>query len=102
VTISDLPRAKDLLQNVNRWLGQLGQPPITEGQLDRLVQTISVEGHDVPYVLLPGDRPEADGILAIVVSQPNHTWFFKMKGATGLLGREKDNFEKFVRSVRFR
>jgi hypothetical protein len=95
-------QAGSLEQNVNRWRDQLGLPPVGPDQLASLVRTVSVDGRDVPLVTLPGSRPDAQGTLAATFNRDDRTWFFKMTGPTDLLAREKDNFENFVRSVRFK
>ena len=47
----------NVLDNVNRWLGQLGQPPITDGQLPEVVQHLPGDLGHVAVVDLQG-KPE--------------------------------------------
>src|SRR5215813_4355960 len=46
--------AGNILENVNRWLGQLGQPPITEHKLTEIAQRVSTSLGDVTIVDLAG------------------------------------------------
>jgi hypothetical protein len=102
VTVLALPPqvGARLLDNVNRWRAQIRQPDITEDQLSRVVKSIPIDGTDASYVILPGDKPNATGILAVLALRPDHTWSFKLMGPTSVLEREKSNFEAFLRSVR--
>jgi hypothetical protein len=104
VTVIPLPgQAGTLLDNVNRWRGQLKLPPIDEGQLRQDVKGLRVAGSAAAYVDLLG--PEAAGgrqrTLAVAVPHGGATWFFKMTGPADLVAAERQTFEAFVTSVRF-
>ena len=52
LAISNLPIDQDLLLNVNRWRGQMRQPPITQDQMDADLRSITNNaGPDVPGYL---------------------------------------------------
>lgn len=92
------------LDNVNRWLSQLGQPPITEEQLAKTAQHVTSPVGDVTVVDLKGlpggGDPAKDGrIVAGFASSANKTFFFKMRGNQELAESQKGNFIKWIRSV---
>ncbi len=60
-TVSMLPNASDVLQNVNRWRGQLSLPPITAEQLPAETSQIEVDGERATLVNLVG-RAAAGGM----------------------------------------
>lgn len=94
----------DVLGNVNRWLGQLGQPPITAGQLPEVSQHLPGEGH-ITVVDLAGKPeqgdPSKDGrIIAAIAPVENGTDFFKLRGNHALVSAEKENFLNWVKASR--
>ena len=90
------------LDNVNRWRGQVGLPPIDQAQFDKDVQQVEIGGSPGYYVHLVA--PEAGGdarqaILAAFTTRDNRTWFFKMQGPVKTVAEQKNAFETFIRSV---
>ena len=96
--------AGDVLENVNRWLAQLGQPPITEEKLGEIAQRLRTSLGDVTIVDLAGlpdnADPSRDGrIIAAMVTTDNSTLFFKMRGNTDLAEVQKGDFIKWIAAV---
>jgi hypothetical protein len=91
--------AGSLLDNVNRWRSQVGLAPVGDDQLRRDAVPVAVGGGPGSYLDLAG--PEGQRILVVMVPRGDQTWFFKMTGPAGLVGRQKAAFEAFVQSVRF-
>src|SRR6266481_1829573 len=96
--------AGNVLENVNRWLGQLGQPPITEQKLGEIAQRLRTSLGDVTIVDLAGlpdnADPARDGrIIAAMVTTANATLFFKMRGNADLTKAQKGDFIKWVAAV---
>src|SRR6476660_9296801 len=96
--------AGNVLENVNRWLGQLGQPPITEEKLGEMAQRLHTSLGDVAIVDLAGlpdnADPARDGrIIAAMVTTANATLFFKMRGNADLAEAQKGDFIKWVAGV---
>ena len=96
--------AGDVLENVNRWLGQLGQPPITEQKLGEMAQRLHTSLGDVTIVDLAGlpdnADPARDGrIIAAMATTANATLFFKMRGNADLTEAQKGDFLKWVAAV---
>jgi hypothetical protein len=96
--------AGNVLDNVNRWLSQLKQPPVSEEQLAGLVQHLPTARGDISVVDLKGTPENGDAskdgrIIAAMIAQEGKTSFFKMRGNAALVGMEKDNFLKWVSAV---
>lgn len=96
--------AGNVLENVNRWLDQLGQPPITEQKLGDIAQRLRTSLGDVTIVDLAGlpdnADPARDGrIIAAMVTTPDSTLFFKMRGNADLTEAQKGDFIKWVAAV---
>jgi hypothetical protein len=99
------PAAGNILDNVNRWLGQLAQPPITEEKLKSLLQPLPTARGEVAVVDLSGQPengdPAKDGrIIAAIAADGTGTAFYKIRGNATLVGTEKQNFLKWVSSSR--
>src|SRR6478672_10918132 len=96
--------AGNVLENVNRWLGQLGQSPITEQKLGEIAQRLRTSLGDVTIVDLAGlpdnADPARDGrIVAAMVTTTSSTLFFKMRGNADLTEAQKGDFIKWVAAV---
>src|SRR5215831_19191731 len=96
--------AGNVLENVNRWLGQLSQPPITEQKLGEMAQRLRTSLGDVTIVDLGGlpdiADPARDGrIIAAMVTTADSTLFFKMRGNADLTEAQKGDFIKWVATV---
>lgn len=96
--------AGNVLENVNRWLGQLNQPPITEEKLREMAQRLHTSLGDVTVVDLVGlpdnADPARDGrIVAAMITTSDATLFFKMRGNADLTESQKGDFLKWVAAV---
>lgn len=93
------------LDNVNRWRGQIGLRPVDEAALAReSVRLPSRIGEltvvDMAGVPEKGD-PLADGrIVAAILPLGDRTYFFKFRGNTELANRRKQEFLKWIGTVR--
>jgi hypothetical protein len=99
------PAAGNVLENVNRWLGQLSQPAVTAEGLTSLTQKLNTPGGTVDIVDLSGKPENGDAnkdgrIVAGIAVDQDKTAFYKMRGNAALVGKEKDNFLKWVSSTR--
>ncbi|HSV63232.1 MAG TPA: hypothetical protein VLH83_07775 [Chthoniobacterales bacterium] len=99
------PAAGNLLDNVNRWLGQLVQAPITEEKLKGMIQPLPTARGEVAVVDLSGQPENGDAtkdgrIVGAIAADANGTAFFKMRGNTTLVGAEKENFLKWIAASR--
>jgi hypothetical protein len=100
------PAAGNILDNINRWLGQLAQPPMTQdklaGTIERLLPTAR---GDVAIVDLAGKPENGDAnkdgrIIGAIAPEEGKTAFYKMRGNPALVGAQKENFLKWVSSSR--
>ena len=97
--------AGGVLDNVNRWLSQLGQPAITAEQLANTAQHVGSAFGDVTVVDLAGLPEGADAakdgrIVAGIASGEGKTYFFKMRGNAALVESQKDGFIRWIGTVR--
>src|SRR5213595_1133781 len=96
--------AGNILENVNRWLEQLGQPPVTEQKLGDVAQRLRTSLGDVIIVDLAGLPKDADPakdgrIIAGMITTADSTLFFKMRGNADLTEAQKGDFIKWVAAV---
>lgn len=94
----------DLLQNLNRWRGQLGLEPWSAGEMAKGSKQLPVDGGSGTFVELVGTdartgKPSCT--LGVILPRGDSSWFFKLTGDVELAQREKSNFEAFVQSVKF-
>jgi hypothetical protein len=94
----------DLLQNLNRWRGQLGLEPWSAGEMAKESRQLPIAGGSGTFVELVGTdvrtgKPSCT--LGVILPRGDSSWFFKLTGDVELAQREKSNFEAFVRSVKF-
>ncbi|MCA9166832.1 MAG: hypothetical protein KDB23_04165 [Planctomycetales bacterium] len=106
VTVSALGvNAGSLLDNVNRWRGQIKLPPIDDAALQSAIQPITVAGVAGQWIDLSDPAggtsdDSAQAILVVVVPQSNQTLFIKMLGGRDVVVAEKDNFRRFAESLK--
>src|SRR6516164_9535784 len=96
--------AGNVLDNVNRWLEQLGEPPVTEQKLADMAQRLRTSLGDVAIVDLAGLPKDADSakdgrIIAGMITTGDSTLFFKMRGNADLTEAQKGDFIKWVAAV---
>lgn len=94
VSVSSLGPDQPVLDNVNRWRGQIKLPAAAESELQ--LKPIKCGGFDGSMVELVG---ETETILAVMVSRPDKTWFVKLQGPNELAQRERDKFVAFTESI---
>lgn len=93
------------LDNVNRWRGQLAQPVIDEATLKQTSKTVVTPFGEAVVVEIEGLAPGADalkdgGMMGAVANKGADAWFYKMRGNSALTAAEKENFIKWVQSVK--
>ena len=89
--------------NVNRWRGQVGQPPLSMDQLKAFAQPVELAGQPATLYEQNGENPagEPTRILAVIQHRDSVAWFFKMTGDNQLVTQEKSAFVQFLKSVHF-
>lgn len=108
--VTVIPASGSLRANVERWQGQLGSTAeAATAAVDRALAeatTVDVAGVAATVVLLVDDVAAADGdgeaILGAMVPVDDSTALFvKYKGNAAVARRERDNFTRFVSSLRW-
>jgi hypothetical protein len=92
-----------LLPNLNRWRNQLGQPPTT-GDEAATLPTIDASGGKAVVADFTGTDARTSKparLVGVVLPLNGQTWFYKLMGDPGLVGRQKDAFIKFVQSAQY-
>ncbi len=92
------------LDNVNRWRGQVGLPPITEDELPKLTQPVEIGGQPARLYELAGSNPnsgEKERLLAAILRREGVPWFFKMVGDDALVMEQKPAFLSYLKSFNF-
>jgi hypothetical protein len=89
-----------LAANVNRWRGQLGLAPEDE------ISTVAfaVDGGQAQQVDFSGTDAQTSKpaeIIAVIVTQADRTWFYKLMGDPTLVAGQKDAFTTFVKGVKY-
>src|SRR5215831_11104386 len=87
--------AGNVLENVNRWLSQIGQPAIDDQKLNQIAQRLTTSLGEVTVVDLEGSPSDADPkkdgrIIAAMTTTGSSTLFFKMRGNATLSESQKD------------
>jgi hypothetical protein len=105
VSVVPLPgQAGGDLNNVNRWRGMVGQPPIQEEELAKSVQSVEVAGQPAQLYEMAGQAPgsgDQTRILAAIQRREGMAWFYKMTGDDALVAEQKPVFVQFLKSVSF-
>jgi hypothetical protein len=105
VTVTPLAvQSGDLTANVDRWRGELKLPKSDPEGLKRDTKSLVIDGERADYVHLvgPEDASPREATLGVILRRPDRVWYFKMRGAPEIVEREKQRFEEFVKSVKFK
>ncbi len=96
--------AGGMMENINRWLSQLGKPEITGDQLAQIAQHTASPLGDVTLVDFEGLPQGADAakdgrIIGGIATAGGQTYFFKMRGNSALVESQKAAFVRWIRTV---
>lgn len=98
--------AGGLLDNLNRWRGQINLLPIAAEALPEHTERLPVGTIEFTLVDFSGSTggatPEPQRILGAVATVGDETWFFKLMGPDATVAREKSTFVNFLNTVRLR
>jgi hypothetical protein len=86
------------LANVNRWRGQVGLPPATDEDSEKLAEKIEVAGQPGELFDLAGTSQR---IVGAILHQGDTAWFFKMTGDPDLVEKQKPAFVSFLKTLQF-
>jgi hypothetical protein len=89
-----------MLDNINRWRGQVSLDPIDDVAK---APTEQWPVHDTPATVFNFENTQADrSMILAMITHGNEWWFFKLSGSSALIAAQKANFRSFVTSVQFR
>jgi hypothetical protein len=93
--------AGGLLENINRWRGQVQLPPFGPADLNTSATTLESNGHRFTVVDFAGAGPKGQTrILGAVLPLANETYFFKLMGPDALVEQQKPAFIDFLKTVK--
>lgn len=90
--------------NVNRWRGQVGQPPLAEADLQKSAEKVEIAGQPADLYDIAGTSPgsgDAERILGAILHGDDAVWYFKVTGDDALVETNKAAFTAFLKSVQF-
>jgi hypothetical protein len=95
VTVTSFPgNVGGLLGNVNRWRGQVGLSPISEGEMSQFTKQVTLpDGAKATAVEVAGGE-KVNYIL--VVPRNGTTWFYKILGEAKTVAAEKERLAEFA------
>lgn len=98
-----LGQAGSDLDNVNRWLAQLGAPPLSAEELARRAEPVRIGGRDGQLFDLAGPEGQANRkrTLAAIQRRDGLAWFYKMTGDDALVAAQKPTLVAFLQTLRF-
>lgn len=92
-----------LLANINRWRGQLGQPPITDDDAAKLptMDASGAKGTIADFTGADARSGKPARLIGVILPLDGQTWFYKLMGDPDLVARQKDLFINFVQSAKY-
>ena len=90
--------------NVNRWRGQVGQPVMTDDELQKAAENIEAGGQPAQLYDIAGKNLAGGGaerILGVIQHRAGTAWFYKMTGDADLVEQQKPAFVEFLKSLNF-
>ena len=89
------------LNNVNRWRGQIGLPPIDEGALGSARKTVKTKlGPVSVFDFTSEGNVKSRMVAGLITSADGNTWFLKLNGDADPVGKAKPDFMKLLETLR--
>ena len=88
-----------LLENVNRWHGQLGLDPIDEKDLKDVLKAVKGLGQDARLVDINGTSRRSqleERLVGVIAPQGELTWFYKLMGTPSVVGKARQDFLAYL------
>jgi len=104
VAITKFPGgAGGVLENINRWRGQIGLPPVGSLQEQPMQQmrVAGVESARIDLVAATGAAGARKRMLVVTLPHADTSYFIKMTGPSSLLDKHTKDFDVFLKSVQF-
>jgi outer membrane protein assembly factor BamB len=93
-----------VLANVNRWRGQMGQPPVEQSKLESVTESLATPDGKATLVDFMGTDAKTGQparMVAAIVPHGDQTWFYKMMGDGKVVEAQKNSFVEFVKTVQY-
>lgn len=94
--------ARNPLDNVNRWRGQIGLDPISQAEIGSVMKSFTVDGCPVELVNMTGvsaDGTPPNQILAAMLTTDSQVWFFLMLDDAKRVAQYPAAFESLIRGI---
>lgn len=106
VSVIPLPgNSGSVLDNVNRWRGQIQLPPLSSADDPALGTEMNGTAGKLIVTHMVSEVAVLDGkkaaISAAILRSNGITWFFKITGEASLVEANREKFEEFARSATF-
>jgi hypothetical protein len=89
------------LNNVNRWRGQIGLPPVDEAALDGTRKTVKTKiGPVSVFDFTSEGQVKSRMVAGLITSADGNTWFLKLTGDADPVGKAKADFMKLLETLR--
>lgn len=89
--------AGTLRANVDRWRGQIGLPPVADGELEKLAVPLDLDGVKATLVDMTTAQQR---MVAVIVPRGESTWYFKLLGEPDAVAAGKNTFITFVKTTK--
>lgn len=88
--------------NVNRWRGQVGLQPATDGEISQSATQVTIAGTPASVYDINGTASGAPTrIIGAILPRNDAVWFFKMMGDSDATEKQKAAFIQFLGTVQF-
>jgi hypothetical protein len=103
-TVSVSTAGGDVATNINRWREQVKLPDASEAEMAKDMQKLTIDGQDAIYIELAGPETSQPrkAILGVIVQARGKQWFIKLTADSELAKTRKQEFEEFVKSIKFK
>ena len=98
VSVTRFPGGGGMLDNINRWRGQVKLEPIDEAELEKSMSPIDVGGIASQLAEIVGLE---QSILVVTVPEGESKWFFKAQGPAKAIAAQRAAFLSLMESVTF-
>jgi len=101
------PMMADPTANLNRWRREIGLPELSPEEATKAMQPLEIDGGAATFMAVMPDADQSaesqveQGTLAAMLRRGDTIWFFKLIGDLPVVTAQRDNFESFLKSVRF-
>lgn len=90
----------DVPSNVNRWRKQVGLADAAPADIDKEIQMLSANGHEVKYIEIYNEEG-GKGIIAAIIDLAPSYWYFTGKGSVQELKAHASDMQAFLQSIKF-